>query len=866
MGLSVMFKFSLYRSELLRLLSLVFLCTFFPMEIYAEAKLLNPHGEGNGYWEANGNYNCTHLKPRFSYLTPGGKYADSELMVRLLRTTYAEGMAVVESGNYSYKTCLSVSYNKEWVVGATEDYRDAEYPTIVYAYSVPRGNDVATDGYDVYWFSEDDSYPLVEGSCVCLFQNDPMSYIEDVSGIADWKFRNITSMAKMFRSCENLKIVSFHDVAMIDKSLSDIFDRCTSLESVELKGDFSKVTNINIFNPSKNVLKSVSLDGDFSGLTSMRQLFNNFKQLCSVTLDGDFSNVTDITYLFDGCASIPSASVKSNANPDAAVKIMGDFSKVSSFLCLFRDCSALTTATVDLAAFPSVTNMEAMFEGCAETSFSMGGGDADITIEGNYNKITSLAWLLKEGEKLKTVTLLGDFSNVASFKEFTNACQALESLTLDGDFSSLKTLEGFSTNCTSMKTSVITGDFSNLTDNISAFYSGCPNIQSVVLEGDFSKANKESFNAIFKDKKKLKTLTVKGDFNTLTTMRFFTKNCTALETLIIDGNFDALERLEASFEDCHSLVAADVNIASTRPSSNLTMISWAFKNNPKLRSVNLNGDFSHVTDMKQMFYNDSELSTVSINNGNADFTSLQTIEDILYGADFETQYTVLSSLLSQMKLDVTKFPGGKSAPYRVTTNKTWNRKNLLTKNSLPYKLDEGFLVQGIFLPIELSYFVVSQEDGDVLFTWETASETNNDFFTIERSVDGIVFNEIARVDGAGTTTLNTMYDYSIPVDFSGINYFRLKQTDFNGDYAYSAVQTISVIDGPVHVYPMPATDYIVIEGDYCSVKFADQQGRIHVPLRTDTHTYPVSSFPRGIYYAIITMKNGEIVTRPFVKK
>lgn len=94
------------------------------------------------------------------------------------------------------------------------------------------------------------------------------------------------------------------------------------------------------------------------------------------------------------------------------------------------------------------------------------------------------------------------------------------------------------------------------------------------------------------------------------------------------------------------------------------------------------------------------------------------------------------------------------------------------------------------LPIEL-IDLHGKNIGDVNnIYWTTASEINNDYFSIERSSDGITFDEIERVDGAGNST--TIINYSIQDSEykDGINYYRLKQTDFNGDFEYSKVIVI----------------------------------------------------------------------------
>ncbi|MBR3981065.1 MAG: BspA family leucine-rich repeat surface protein [Bacteroidales bacterium] len=172
-----------------------------------------------------------------------------------------------------------------------------------------------------------------------------------------------------------------------------------------------------------------------------------------------------------------------------------------------------------------------------------------------------------------------------------------------------------------------------------------------------------------------------------------------------------------------------------------------------------------------------------------------------------------------------------------------------------------------FLPIELSYFTVTQDGGNILFVWETATETNNDYFTIEQSIDGVSFHEVAQIAGAGTSSTNNYYEYSMLATFSGLMYFRLKQTDYNGDYSYSNIQAINVGNSEyIRLYPTIATDFITIEGDYESVKFSDAQGKIHHPTRMNGNSYPIAALPQGMHYAIISLKNGEIVTRHFFRK
>lgn len=91
------------------------------------------------------------------------------------------------------------------------------------------------------------------------------------------------------------------------------------------------------------------------------------------------------------------------------------------------------------------------------------------------------------------------------------------------------------------------------------------------------------------------------------------------------------------------------------------------------------------------------------------------------------------------------------------------------------------------LPIELISFEGVSKSGYNHLFWKTASEFNNDYFTIEKTQDGIDFVPIANINGAGNSNIVLNYDY-IDYDISNtINYYRLKQTDYDGKYEYSHI-------------------------------------------------------------------------------
>lgn len=129
--------------------------------------------------------------------------------------------------------------------------------------------------------------------------------------------------------------------------------------------------------------------------------------------------------------------------------------------------------------------------------------------------------------------------------------------------------------------------------------------------------------------------------------------------------------------------------------------------------------------------------------------------------------------------------------------------------------------EDIALPITLTYFNASKDQEGVALSWGTASEINNNYFTIERSDDAVNFEALAIVEGAGNSNSELTYHYidSRPI-LGSISYYRLKQTDYNGQFEYA--EDILAIDfykknvEIFSVYPNPSTDlsktYISLSG------------------------------------------------------
>lgn len=122
------------------------------------------------------------------------------------------------------------------------------------------------------------------------------------------------------------------------------------------------------------------------------------------------------------------------------------------------------------------------------------------------------------------------------------------------------------------------------------------------------------------------------------------------------------------------------------------------------------------------------------------------------------------------------------------------------------------------LPIELVEFSGHLvENSKVKLNWSTATENNNDYFLVERSKDGQVWEKVTTVLGAGNSETIIHYAY---IDESplreSISYYRLIQTDFNGDYDYSPIISIhrtGTISNSIFIFPNPTKNLLTLEGE-----------------------------------------------------
>ncbi len=179
----------------------------------------------------------------------------------------------------------------------------------------------------------------------------------------------------------------------------------------------------------------------------------------------------------------------------------------------------------------------------------------------------------------------------------------------------------------------------------------------------------------------------------------------------------------------------------------------------------------------------------------------------------------------------------------------------------------SFVVEEVALPVELTKFNVSKTDDKILLDWQTASEINNDRFEIERSTDANRFSSIGKVKGEGNSQRINDYSFIDDQPMQGENYYRLKQIDIDGAFAYSEVVSIEVAKAEISVSPKSTLDQISITtGNASSIIVRSFSGQfMSSQSSTDGNfTVDMTNYPRGIYFLSINI-NGNVQTEKVVR-
>ena len=177
------------------------------------------------------------------------------------------------------------------------------------------------------------------------------------------------------------------------------------------------------------------------------------------------------------------------------------------------------------------------------------------------------------------------------------------------------------------------------------------------------------------------------------------------------------------------------------------------------------------------------------------------------------------------------------------------------------------------LPIELVSFKAIVVGDIINLEWITASETNNDYFTVEKSIDAEYFDILTNIVGAGNSNNFVYYSTKDKNPIEGINYYRLKQTDFDGEFSYSDIIFVNknkntiVFEQPYKSGSSLQTFLYNQTGKTLNVEIINLLGQViyreEIKPQTDTHfiSLNINKFTKGIYLLRISNETDFLVKR-----
>ena len=165
------------------------------------------------------------------------------------------------------------------------------------------------------------------------------------------------------------------------------------------------------------------------------------------------------------------------------------------------------------------------------------------------------------------------------------------------------------------------------------------------------------------------------------------------------------------------------------------------------------------------------------------------------------------------------------------------------------------------LPVEWLSFIARPDQKTVVLDWRTASERENDYFRVERSVNGIQFEAIGQVQGSGTSSNINTYKFTDYTPYNGTSYYRIRQVDYSGQFDFSPTVPVRLGNGVsgLQVYPNPVADQawllITVEEDIdAPIAIYDPAGKLmysqqlQLEKGSNALNIDLSTFPSGIYF------------------
>ena len=199
--------------------------------------------------------------------------------------------------------------------------------------------------------------------------------------------------------------------------------------------------------------------------------------------------------------------------------------------------------------------------------------------------------------------------------------------------------------------------------------------------------------------------------------------------------------------------------------------------------------------------------------------------------------------------------------------------DLIFASYVPGATNGCVILVGTLLSVTLNSFTVAEASSGTILKWDVSSETGSVVYTVQRSVDGKVFNDIGIVNGDANGEVLKSYSYSDEDAAQGLVYYRLKITDGSGSLKYSSIVSINSHAGPgIKIFPNPITGNsftLNIPTGFLPalVTISDTQGRtVYFNQTTQISSTINTSLSSGIYSLKVIGNNNTSSIQKIIKK
>lgn len=172
------------------------------------------------------------------------------------------------------------------------------------------------------------------------------------------------------------------------------------------------------------------------------------------------------------------------------------------------------------------------------------------------------------------------------------------------------------------------------------------------------------------------------------------------------------------------------------------------------------------------------------------------------------------------------------------------------------------------LPVELTSFEVRTANKENILIWKTSSELDNNHFSIERSTNGKNFSSIGKVEGNGTTNRLMSYSFADEHPNTGVNFYRLKQVDHDGQFAYSSIIQAFNTTGNIRIFPTVTEAFVQVEvSQDATIQVVDITGKpvINMMIQAGVNQIDFSQLTAG-QYMIQVIQGNQVSTSPIIKQ